>query len=77
MESSTAKTIIVLALGLLFTLTLLLRYQLRQIRSETELRARVAIQKTFNDSITDGLLVVGLPSRVLYSNAAIDKLLGY
>lgn len=44
-DSTPAKTIIVLALGLLFTLTLLLRYQLRQIRSETELRARVAIQK--------------------------------
>ena len=76
-DSTPAKTIIVLALGLLFTLTLLLRYQLRQIRSETELRARVAIQKTFNDSITDGLLVVGLTSRVLFSNTAFDKLFGY
>lgn len=76
-DSTPAKTIIVLALGLLFTLTLLLRYQIRQMRSETELRARVAIQKTFNDSITDGLLVVGLTSRVLFSNTAFDKLFGY
>ncbi len=76
-DSTPAKTIIVLAFGLLFTLTLLLRYQIRQMRSETELRARVAIQKTFNDSITDGLLVVGLTSRVLFSNTAFDKLFGY
>lgn len=33
--------------------------------------------KTFNDSITDGLLVVGLTSRVLFSNTAFDKLFGY
>lgn len=76
-NSAPAKAIVFLAIGLLVALTVLLRYQTRQIRSETELRARIAIQKTFNDSITDGLLVVGLTSRVLYSNTAFDKLFGY
>lgn len=77
LNSAPAKTIVGLAIGLLVALSVLLRYQIRQMRSETELRARIAIQKTFNDSITDGLLVVGLSSRVLYSNTAFDKLFGY
>lgn len=76
-DSTPARTILLLAVGLLLTLAFLLRYQLRQMHSETELRARVAIQKTFNDSITDGLLVVGLASRVVFSNNAFDKLFGY
>ena len=77
LDSAPAKAVIVLTLGLLLTLALLLRYQIRQMRSETEMRARVAIQRTFNDSITDGLLVVGLTARVLFSNTAFDRLFGY
>lgn len=77
LNSTPARGVMVLAFGLLVTLTLLLRYQLRQMRSERELRARIAIQKTFSDSITDGLLVVGHSYRVLYANTAFEKLFGY
>lgn len=77
LNSTPARTILFLAVGLVLTLSILLRYQIRQIHSEKELRARVAVQKTFNDSITDGLLVVGLSSRVLFSNTAFDRLFGY
>lgn len=76
-DSTPAQAIVVLALGLLFTLAILLRYQIRQAHTEAELRARVAIQRTFNESITDSLLVVGLSGRVLYSNAAFDQLFGF
>lgn len=75
--SAPARTIISLAVGLLVALLLLLRYQLRQVRSASEMSARIAIQRTFNDSITDALLVVGLNSQVLYANAAFEKLFGW
>lgn len=53
-----------------------LRFQYRQARTESELRARVIVQQALSQSFLDGICVTDRTGRILFTNGALDKMLG-
>lgn len=65
-------------LGLIFiSLFLLWRFQIRQLRAEESMRARIFVQQAVSESLLDALCVIDKKGKILYSNDAFEELFGF
>ncbi|MDO4937838.1 MAG: ATP-binding protein [Sutterellaceae bacterium] len=62
---------------LVIALFWLLRTQYTQVRTESELRARVVVQQAMSQSFMDGLCVTDIEGKILYTNDAFDRMFGF
>ncbi len=65
-------------LGFIFiSLFLLWRFQVRQLRTEQSMRARIFVQQAVSESLLDALCVIDEKGKILYSNDAFEELFGF
>ncbi len=55
----------------------ILRYQYKQIKTESLLRAHVVVRQALSQSFVDGLAVTDTHGKILYVNAAFERMFGY
>lgn len=65
-------------LGIIFvSLFLLWRFQVRQLRTEQSMRARILVQRAVSESLLDALCVIDGKGKILYFNDAFEELFGF
>ncbi|WP_338846557.1 PAS domain S-box protein [Massilia sp. W12] len=70
-------SVIVLALGLIFSLWLLWRHVERRLAAESALRAQMAFRTAMENSLVTGMRARDLDGRVTYVNPAFCQIVGY